>query len=160
MAATLGVNITMNIKKYLPRFEDRGPASINGFGTTFYGRRDFRSDGSYITTEWVVALYIPLIPVRSLRVRYTGAGEHRWYLGFGSSEKYAVYEKRFPPHWKQVIFTYGYVAILSSWESFIGWTAFAHFSSAFGSAIGVTLIFFVCIIPVPMPWILWHYAQK
>jgi len=26
--------------------------SFNGFGTTYYGARDYRADSSYITTEW------------------------------------------------------------------------------------------------------------
>jgi hypothetical protein len=66
--------------------------SFNGIGTSFYGQRDFRPDGTYTTTEWFVFLAIPVIPLRSLRVRYQGPGKHRWYLGFGSSESYAVYE--------------------------------------------------------------------
>lgn len=61
------------------RFEDRGPFTLNGFGTTFYGKRDFRADGSYITTEWIVLAYLPLIPIRSLRVSYRGPGERRSY---------------------------------------------------------------------------------
>jgi len=43
-------------------------ASLNGFGTGFYGQRDFHSDGSYITTEWVFAAYLPIIPLRSHRL--------------------------------------------------------------------------------------------
>jgi hypothetical protein len=150
----------MNIKKYFSRFEDRGPYTLNGFGTTYYGRRDFRADGSYLTTEWIVALYIPSIPIRSLRVSYAGRGEHRPSLGFGSSENYTVYEKRFPPDWKQVLFTYGYVALLVFWASFVGWIAYLHFPHAFGSAFGIVLVFIVCIIPVSIPWILWHFAEK
>jgi hypothetical protein len=44
------------------------PASINGFGTDFYGERDYHPDGSYITTEWVTAFYFPIIPLRSCRL--------------------------------------------------------------------------------------------
>jgi len=28
--------------------------SFNGVGTMFYGQRDFRLDGTYVTTEWFV----------------------------------------------------------------------------------------------------------
>ncbi len=49
------------------------PSTLNGIGTKFYGQRDFSPDGSYITTEWFVFIYIPLIPLKSLRVRYQGA---------------------------------------------------------------------------------------
>jgi hypothetical protein len=42
--------------------------SWRGFGTTFYGHKDAGEDGSYVTTEWFVIMYLPIIPVRSLRV--------------------------------------------------------------------------------------------
>ena len=93
--------------------------SFNGIGTSFYGQRNFRSDGTYVTTEWFVLLAIPVIPLRSLRVRYQGLGEHLWHLSFGSSENYAVYEKTFPDR-KQVVCTYGYVG---SWSVGCIWSA-------------------------------------
>ncbi len=33
----------------------------NGFGITWYGKSDFHTDGSHITTCWIIALYIWLI---------------------------------------------------------------------------------------------------
>jgi hypothetical protein len=45
------------------------PFSINGCGTRYYGKQDKRQDGSYITTEWITFFFIPLIPLRSLRVK-------------------------------------------------------------------------------------------
>jgi hypothetical protein len=134
--------------------------TLNGIGTTFYGQRDFRADGTFITTEWLVLVYFPLIPFRSLRVRYQGPGKHRWYLGFGSSDNYAIYEKRFPPHWKQVLYTYGYVALLAVWAYLTGFAAVSLFPHALYTALGVTLVFVACIIPVPTPWILRHIAQR
>jgi hypothetical protein len=44
------------------------PQSVNGIGTTYYGKRDFEENGSYITTEWVIFLYLPIVPVASFRV--------------------------------------------------------------------------------------------
>jgi len=43
-------------------------ASINGVGTTFYGRADEDDDGSYVVTEWIILVYVPLIPLGSRRV--------------------------------------------------------------------------------------------
>lgn len=43
--------------------------SVNGIGATFYGKKDMRDDGSYITTKWFIFLYIPVIPLRSYRVK-------------------------------------------------------------------------------------------
>ena len=44
--------------------------TINGFGTKLYGRRDQKWDGSFWTTKWVVFFWIPLIPLRSYRIKY------------------------------------------------------------------------------------------
>ena len=42
--------------------------TLNGFGTTFVGECDYEPDGTYITTAWIVALWIPLIPLYSARI--------------------------------------------------------------------------------------------
>ena len=42
--------------------------TYNGIGKMLYGQRDFLADGSFITTEWFVVLFVPVIPLRSLRV--------------------------------------------------------------------------------------------
>lgn len=48
------------------------PFSWNGSGTRYYGKRDREPNGSYITTEWVTIIYIPIFPIRSLKIRPTG----------------------------------------------------------------------------------------
>lgn len=50
------------------------PFTMRGCGTKFYGKRDNGPDGSYVTTEWITLVYLPLIPLRSFRVRPTGKG--------------------------------------------------------------------------------------
>lgn len=134
--------------------------TLNGIGTTFYGQRDFRPDGSYITTEWIVLLYIPLVPVRSLRVVHGGPSEPRWRFGFGSSESYNVFEKHFPPNWKQVLFTYGYIMLLASWTYLVASSAHALFAHVFDTAFSIILIFMICSLPVPTPWIMRYYALR
>ncbi len=42
--------------------------TANGCGTRYYGKRDVLSDGSYITTLFVVFLWFPVLPLRSYRV--------------------------------------------------------------------------------------------
>ncbi len=49
----------------------------NGIGTKYYGSRDQYPDGSFITTEWFVILFLPIIPLGSKRVIYMGTS-HRW----------------------------------------------------------------------------------
>ena len=73
--------------------------TFNGIGTMFCGQREFRKDGTYITTEWIVLCYVPIVPIRSIRVKYLGPGAHRWYLGMGSCKQYTVYDQRLP-NWK------------------------------------------------------------
>ncbi|MGB8167518.1 MAG: hypothetical protein WCF18_08495 [Chthoniobacteraceae bacterium] len=70
-------------------------SSINGCGTTYYGERDYWPDGSYITTEWVVFLYLPLIPIRSFRLRFVVE------MDGGTEKQFVVYEKT-RPNLKQV----------------------------------------------------------
>lgn len=48
------------------------PSSYNGIGTKYYGASDRQSDGSFVTTEWIILLDVPLIPLRSQRVTYLG----------------------------------------------------------------------------------------
>jgi hypothetical protein len=47
--------------------------TFNGIGTTFYGHAGARPDGSYVKTEWFVFFYVPIFPIRSLRVVPKGA---------------------------------------------------------------------------------------
>jgi hypothetical protein len=88
--------------------------SLNGFGTTFYGERDHRADGTYITTEWITAFYIPLIPLRSFRLGYRGPAQSKSGFGFGSAESYAVFEKT-RPNGKQVLSVYGFLVFCAAW---------------------------------------------
>jgi hypothetical protein len=41
--------------------------TLNGVGTQYYGTR-WLPDGTYITTKWVVFVYVPIIPLGSVRV--------------------------------------------------------------------------------------------
>jgi len=89
--------------------------SINGVGTTFYGKRDFRADGSYVTTEWVVLLWLPLIPLRSFRVSYQGSGPT---TGLGTNAEYRVFARTLP-NWKQVISVYALILLSIAWLWFL-----------------------------------------
>jgi hypothetical protein len=44
------------------------PRSINGTGTVWYGNALPEPDGSYVVTEWVTFLCVPLLPLGSKRV--------------------------------------------------------------------------------------------
>lgn len=62
------------------------PRSVNGVGTKFYGRAEERADGTYITTKWFIFFYVPLIPLRSYRVKRIDEG------GFFANKLYQTQE--------------------------------------------------------------------
>ncbi len=74
-------------------------SSINGFGSAHIGCSDVGADGSYITTEWVIAV-IPLVPIRSLRLLPTSHSN----LGFFSSSTFQ--SQPVPLHWPHVLWMY------------------------------------------------------
>jgi len=104
--------------------------SHNGFGTTIYGKRDFLSDESFVTTKWVIFFYVPLLPLCSMRVRLAEkpALPDHWLasllvalggvLAFRRWGTYVVYSKR-RPVLKQVLYVYAFVIALGlAWWNF------------------------------------------
>ena len=55
--------------------------TLNGIGTTFYGRRDWDEvTKTYTTTQWLVALFLPVFPIASYKVSDSGV---KTYLIYG-----------------------------------------------------------------------------
>ncbi len=79
---------------------------VNGFWTFYYGERDYRPDGSYLTTLFFCVLYFPIFPLRSERV-IPDPNNMEWTLV--GPNYYLVLEKR-RPHLLQVASVY-----LCSW---------------------------------------------
>lgn len=73
------------------------PFTWNGCGTRYCGKREVGADGSYITTEWVTLVWVPLVPLRSFRVLPTGKG---FNIGIAANQGYM--SARVPLHWIQV----------------------------------------------------------
>jgi hypothetical protein len=59
---------------------------VQGFGTTFYGKRDFADDESYTATRWVAISGIPVIPLGSYRLRPIRPRTLFSYVGWGGYE--------------------------------------------------------------------------
>lgn len=94
--------------------------SFNGLGTCYRGERDFHPDGSYITTEWIVVLFVPLLPLRSFRlIHVPEADEH--YIIY-SSKKFLIVERQ-PIHTRQAFATYGFMLALLAWAVLLIWIA-------------------------------------
>ncbi|HET9791003.1 MAG TPA: hypothetical protein VFR08_06850 [Candidatus Angelobacter sp.] len=81
------------------------PSNVNGFGTKYYGQRDFRADGSYLTTNFFCLGFVPIIPLHSVRVI---ADPKNSAMPF-SKNYYSILEKRWP-HPLQVLFIYLWAA--------------------------------------------------
>lgn len=96
-----------------------------------YGKRDFRTDGSFVTTKWITFLWVPLIPLRSMRVKPLDedAVDHFeasillaliGLLAFKSSGKYEV-QSVTRPVLMQVLNVYAFVlAFVFAWENLAG----------------------------------------
>lgn len=98
------------------------PFTYNGFGTTFYGEADHHADGSFITTKWIVAAYIPLIPLRSYRLARVLSENP-----FGNaltSPTFAVLAE-LPIFWSQVLRVYGYFLCACAWYAINIWFFFS-----------------------------------
>jgi hypothetical protein len=84
--------------------------TVYGTGTTFIGERDYYArDGSYVTTEWMVVFFIPLVPLRSLRVVPAGVDPrwHWWHRYHQLAE--------LPLSGRQVLSVYGFVVGCAAW---------------------------------------------
>ena len=88
------------------------PFCIKGTGTKFYGECDHEPDGSFITTEWVVLLYCPFIPFRSVRLRRAPAEDV--HVVIFDVEGYEVVA-RVPLNLAQVLRVYAFVAAALAW---------------------------------------------
>ena len=101
-----------------------GLGTYNGFGTTLYGERDYLPDGSYITTKWIVFMWVPLIPIRSLRVKWKGMDTTGGGVSEITTEEYIVYSTQ-RPSLKQVLSVYMFLAgllIIGSTAAYVGAT--------------------------------------
>src|SRR5438552_18879865 len=75
---------------------------INGIGTAFFGRSRAKTDGSYITTNWLCVV-LPLIPLGSYRVWPESHRSH--LLGMYYSSTFRA--SRAPLHWPHIFKFYG-----------------------------------------------------
>lgn len=87
--------------------------TFNGIGTTFYGKRGFEQDESYVTTKWFVIGFFPLVPLGSLRVRSIGT---QGIPFFARTSSFEVIEE-LPTDWGQALSIYLYALFI------VGWTA-------------------------------------
>ena len=78
--------------------------SVNGFGTTFYGQCDFDTDGSFITTKWIILAFVPVVPTSSVRLRHA---QEQGFFSMGTNYDVIM---EMPLNVVQVLKTWAYVA--------------------------------------------------
>lgn len=87
-----------------------GGGRINGCGLTLFGRRNVRSDGTYITTAWFTLAWIPIVPLGSVRLY---ANTRSFLLVFSETHISGVQEEKL--NWAQVVLTYLYEIFCVVW---------------------------------------------
>ena len=135
------------------------PYSINGFGTKFYGERDFRNDGTFVTTEWVTAVFVPLIPLRSLRLRPSRPSDGFVEAASGWGENYAVFEKTFP-NWKQVLYVYGFFLFMVGWPMLVVEFSQQMSRASVPGSVQLALVFVPLALAGFLPETLRRYARR
>lgn len=129
--------------------------TLNGFGTKFYGEGDLRSDGSFITTEWITAAYIPIIPIRSFRLARAVGGVN---VVIFQSQSYAVFEK-LPIYWPQVCRVYAFVIFTAGWWAFVVWLSFARLKIFDGPNAAFLMFPFIAAMAVPFGAVWWFRRE-
>jgi hypothetical protein len=84
-----------------PVLHPRAMSTLNGFGTFYYGHEDARNDGSFVTTRYLVAAMLPIVPLGTERVVLHGLHDT---LTKGRAEYETI--EQLPMRWRQVGRTY------------------------------------------------------
>lgn len=129
-------------------------SSINGFGTTFYGKCDYSSDGTYITTYWIILVYLPIIPLYSARIL------HVTPASFTKNSEYQY--QRLPIHWQQVGRIWGFilVVVLGCIVCSFGLEQLEKAYAGYFDGIGTAVLIWYVLIMASIPHILRHRAKK
>lgn len=94
-----------------------------GFGTMFFGKRHYHSDGSFVTTEFATAFGLPIFPIRSIRILET---KHDGWTGptvAYHKTTYLLLEPSVPLCWTQVAAVYATLVLcIGSLVLFLGAT--------------------------------------
>jgi hypothetical protein len=133
------------------------PFTFKGCGTKYYGEADRRRDQSFVTTEWIVVAYAPLIPLRTLRICRDRTADVNVIIA--RSEGYLVLE-RLPLSWAQVFRTYAFVLFCLLWWSTTIWLLFFKTGRWANDHLMISIISYVVIAALPFFWLRWHLNER
>jgi hypothetical protein len=111
--------------------------TFNGIGSTYYGKKKFEDDDSFVTTKWFVIGFFPLVPLASARMRYLDSS------GIPFLARTASYEhlEDLPIDWVQVLCTYAYAIFIIFWFAKIASGNMNPVGKVVALALGVSIPF-------------------
>ena len=119
--AICGLILFFSAKLYRPNYNYApSPYAMIGFGTKFYGASEKATDGSFITTLWFIALYIPIFPIQSYRISRSDEF-HKFQGAISSSGFNFSINEYLKLYWAQILRTYGLLFSFVLIVSFLGW---------------------------------------
>ena len=133
------------------------PSAVQGFGTTYYGECDYATDGSYVTTEWIIAALLPVLPIRSARVK--DAGYESEITGFMRSTQHYQLLEETRPHFLQVLRIYAFTLMFLGWGYGIFLLTAKVYSGDIGGLGGLVLAA-ACSLPFCIPVVLRRRARR
>ena len=91
------------------------PESIWGTGTMYYGDSEYnRDDQSWVVTEWVTFMWIPILPLGSYRI-YEGDEEKTYHLFPPGMTRTMYHDRvRVKLRWKHVWKLYGITLLVAT----------------------------------------------
>jgi len=121
---------------------------------TVYGQRDYWPDGSFVTTEWFVIAWVPLIPICSKRISYANNNPYAT-----RASGYYVYETMGVDR-RQALFVYAWFASILA--AFFVWNYLkAALASILGNEDRTASVFLSCIaIIFATPYLLRRLAKR
>ncbi len=122
--------------------------SYHGIGYINYGRADERADGTHVTTEWFCILFLPVWPVRRMRIK---PGEERPFPGQKMKIGYRVVEVlRLSPG--TIVGTYLFTVLCLAWWSATFRFIFMRQSAYLDSQLGMWLAFLALAAAAGLPF--------
>ena len=130
--------------------------TFNGFGTTYYGKCDFSSDGSYISTLWITILYFPVLPLSSAVLMDVEENYYGAEYGMDASFKARFNSIKISPCYPQVIrtwlFAFSFIPVILHHYGLFDFLRIPP-------AINIALYLYPLII-LPLPWLLRRRARR
>ena len=118
------------------------PKVMIGIGTKFIGAYDRRPDGSFITAEWFVLFFIPLIPLMAYRVSFGGSQTKTNLAQVTTLTQYHVYEC-IPLNPVQILKPYCFIASIFVFAAIILQSSTASKSMAQSTLTGLLVIYVI-----------------